>query len=282
MSFSCSICQENINNKQKFTTPCKHDFCNECLTHWLFINTSCPMCREEFGDKVDERTEVEVTEERADEESDEESESEWESEWESDEGDEGDEDYSRSQPGDWGVEFPDAEGASTQDEEEFDEDSEDDEFSDDEDLDIMEGLSENSRQTDWVFISEDIRDGTYNKMMDMIEFLEYEDGNSYESLSQSIIDDMQDIDYDEKRKSFVKKFSENLKNMTIKITIYYNTDKEQGKIIYNPVYKNLSVKKIKKMKNNKFNNREMKINKRINKNYSNKSHKRVFQPMKRC
>ncbi len=45
---SCSICMEKTKNS--ITTPCKHVFCNTCLTHWLLENTSCPMCRNELGD----------------------------------------------------------------------------------------------------------------------------------------------------------------------------------------------------------------------------------------
>ena len=36
----CSICLEPPSNLVK--APCKHSFCNECLTQWLLTQTTCP------------------------------------------------------------------------------------------------------------------------------------------------------------------------------------------------------------------------------------------------
>ena len=53
---SCSICIESIDKTNMIKTPCDHTFCNKCLTKWLITNTSCPMCRNNFGpsDKSEE------------------------------------------------------------------------------------------------------------------------------------------------------------------------------------------------------------------------------------
>ena len=43
--FTYNICQNLINNKNKFITCCNHQFCNSCITHWLLLKDNCPMCR---------------------------------------------------------------------------------------------------------------------------------------------------------------------------------------------------------------------------------------------
>jgi hypothetical protein len=40
---NCGICQENKNNS--IQTPCKHDFCGNCIQEWMQINSTCPICR---------------------------------------------------------------------------------------------------------------------------------------------------------------------------------------------------------------------------------------------
>lgn len=39
---TCSICFENA---ATFKTECNHSFCNQCATHWLLTNNTCPCCR---------------------------------------------------------------------------------------------------------------------------------------------------------------------------------------------------------------------------------------------
>ena len=56
---SCSICMGEVKDVNKIITPCKHIFCNTCLTQWLMSNHSCPMCRKEFGKKSEEEEEGE-------------------------------------------------------------------------------------------------------------------------------------------------------------------------------------------------------------------------------
>ena len=40
-NFLCCICNNVCKNNQKFTTECKHIFCNGCITHWLLLNDTC-------------------------------------------------------------------------------------------------------------------------------------------------------------------------------------------------------------------------------------------------
>ena len=50
MTTECGICMEPITS-QIYKTQCSHSFHNKCLTQWLLQNSSCPLCREEFGPK---------------------------------------------------------------------------------------------------------------------------------------------------------------------------------------------------------------------------------------
>lgn len=42
----CSICMNNISNKNICTTGCNHSFCLSCLLQHLDTNKNCPLCRE--------------------------------------------------------------------------------------------------------------------------------------------------------------------------------------------------------------------------------------------
>ena len=50
MTTECGICMEPITTKS-YKTQCWHSFHNKCLTQWLLQNSSCPLCRKEFGPK---------------------------------------------------------------------------------------------------------------------------------------------------------------------------------------------------------------------------------------
>ena len=40
----CSICMNDIESDWQ-TTNCNHIFHNKCLSEWLEVNNSCPLCR---------------------------------------------------------------------------------------------------------------------------------------------------------------------------------------------------------------------------------------------
>lgn len=42
---NCSICLEEITNKNKCTTSCNHQFCLECILIHFQQNKKCPLCR---------------------------------------------------------------------------------------------------------------------------------------------------------------------------------------------------------------------------------------------
>ncbi|CAO3626204.1 unnamed protein product [Mucor hiemalis] len=55
----CIICQEAFGTTlQIFHLPCNHKFHGECITRWLKIKTSCPVCRQNAGNESDEDAEV--------------------------------------------------------------------------------------------------------------------------------------------------------------------------------------------------------------------------------
>jgi hypothetical protein len=42
--FVCSICHEMM-DEASFIEECGHDFCEHCITYWLELNSTCPVCR---------------------------------------------------------------------------------------------------------------------------------------------------------------------------------------------------------------------------------------------
>jgi len=54
---TCIICFEQM--PRHVVTPCKHHFCQSCITMCLKANGLCPTCRRAV--KVDDLTEVEVS-----------------------------------------------------------------------------------------------------------------------------------------------------------------------------------------------------------------------------
>ena len=49
----CSICYENIKDKNNCTTQCGHMFCFNCMIQSLKMNTTCPLCRTELDEQPD-------------------------------------------------------------------------------------------------------------------------------------------------------------------------------------------------------------------------------------
>uniref|UniRef100_A0A2M4C455 Putative e3 ubiquitin-protein ligase rnf43 n=1 Tax=Anopheles marajoara TaxID=58244 RepID=A0A2M4C455_9DIPT len=44
-SAPCSICQDEISEKQRYTLSCKHSFHEECIMAWAQKKPECPNCR---------------------------------------------------------------------------------------------------------------------------------------------------------------------------------------------------------------------------------------------
>jgi hypothetical protein len=42
---NCSICLNEINDKDKYKTKCNHIFHEECIEFWYRKSQSCPLCR---------------------------------------------------------------------------------------------------------------------------------------------------------------------------------------------------------------------------------------------
>ena len=53
---TCVICLDEIHGSH-VTTPCNHKMHNKCLTHWLLTEDTCPLCRHNIGEKVEETEE---------------------------------------------------------------------------------------------------------------------------------------------------------------------------------------------------------------------------------
>tara|TARA_E500000178_G_C16738787_1_gene624977 strand:+ start:39 stop:767 length:729 start_codon:yes stop_codon:yes gene_type:complete len=51
----CSICLDNIKEKNKTITPCGHQFCFTCLYPAIEKQNKCPMCRAELIEKKDKK-----------------------------------------------------------------------------------------------------------------------------------------------------------------------------------------------------------------------------------
>ncbi len=45
---TCAICCDEI-TCNGIKTPCNHTMHNSCLTHWLFLQSSCPICRHDLS-----------------------------------------------------------------------------------------------------------------------------------------------------------------------------------------------------------------------------------------
>ena len=41
----CSICKDNIDDRDLVRLPCKHYFHKDCINEWFEIRNTCPLCR---------------------------------------------------------------------------------------------------------------------------------------------------------------------------------------------------------------------------------------------
>ena len=58
--YDCSICWNWITDSQIMTTPCNHKFHRECLSQWLRVKKSCPLCRSHIKLKIDPNKTIEI------------------------------------------------------------------------------------------------------------------------------------------------------------------------------------------------------------------------------
>jgi hypothetical protein len=66
---NCAICCDEIQNKEDgFQTPCNHYMHNTCLTHWLLLKNTCPICRHNICGSNNHKEDVEDYSEDEDEE----------------------------------------------------------------------------------------------------------------------------------------------------------------------------------------------------------------------
>lgn len=55
----CSICRDFLGGEEGLARElaCTHQFCNECITHWLAKHTTCPLCVCDLSDFQEEKKE---------------------------------------------------------------------------------------------------------------------------------------------------------------------------------------------------------------------------------
>lgn len=66
----CVICYSE-EKAAEMRTKCNHIFCNDCLTHWLLSNNTCPLCRTDLVEKEKNSDEESDDDHEYDEEDDE-------------------------------------------------------------------------------------------------------------------------------------------------------------------------------------------------------------------
>lgn len=47
----CCVCMETMSNNVRRTT-CGHEFCSGCIETWFDLNTTCPICKQDFGEEA--------------------------------------------------------------------------------------------------------------------------------------------------------------------------------------------------------------------------------------
>jgi len=54
----CPICFEKITINNSVNTDCKHLFCSGCFFRWLSTKNTCPLCRNDFFNRIIDREEL--------------------------------------------------------------------------------------------------------------------------------------------------------------------------------------------------------------------------------
>jgi hypothetical protein len=56
----CSICFQNLNEDDVFTSSCQHQFCQSCILEWFKKNANCPLCRKYIFEEIPQYYELNV------------------------------------------------------------------------------------------------------------------------------------------------------------------------------------------------------------------------------
>ena len=59
----CSVCYENIGEKNNCITPCGHTFCFKCMMSCLNYKNTCPICRQVLQEEINDEVSEEFSEE---------------------------------------------------------------------------------------------------------------------------------------------------------------------------------------------------------------------------
>lgn len=59
----CSVCYENIGEKNNCVTPCGHTFCFKCMMSCLNYKNTCPICRQVLQEEINDEVSEEFSEE---------------------------------------------------------------------------------------------------------------------------------------------------------------------------------------------------------------------------
>ena len=59
---TCAICYNHIKcDTDGFKTPCNHFMHNSCLTHWLLLKNTCPICRYNInGKRINNEDDIDI------------------------------------------------------------------------------------------------------------------------------------------------------------------------------------------------------------------------------